>query len=152
MEKDFYGLQKQIWRMIRTQRKEINELVENKHIAKETWMKYLRSLYSKNKEENVTGRNISEIVINNEKQVVPADVQRALRLLKNRKSPGQDSIPNKVLKHDGQRLIQHLTNIINQILNQHTIRDEWRTNTTILMFKKGNKKEPGNYRGINLLL
>lgn len=74
MEKDFYGFQKQIWRMIRTQRKEINDLVENKHIAKETWMKYLRSLYSKNKEENVTGRNISEIVTNNETQVVPADV------------------------------------------------------------------------------
>lgn len=100
MEKDFYGLQKQIWRMIRTQRKEINDLVENKHIAKETWMKYLRSLYSKNKEENVTGRNISEIVTNNETQIVPANVQRALRLLKNRKSPGQDSIPNELLKHD----------------------------------------------------
>lgn len=124
MERDFYGLQKQMWRMIRTQRKEINELTESKHITKETWVRYLRNLYSKEGEEDTTVRSIPEIRTNNEIQIEPTDVQRALRQLKNRKSPGQDSIPNELLKHGGQHLTQQLTKLINKILRHHKILDE----------------------------
>ena len=45
MEEDFYGLQKQIWRLIQTQRKEVNELVETNHITNEKWIDYLSKLF-----------------------------------------------------------------------------------------------------------
>lgn len=149
MESDFYGLQKQIWRFIRTQRKEINELVETNHIAKETWINYLSELFKS--EEIEVEINTPEIVTNDNVQIETSDINIALRKMKNRKSPGQDDIPNELLKYGGPCLIQQLTSLIQKIIYQHRIPDEWRTSTTILMFKRGDKKLPSNYRGINLL-
>ncbi|XP_030768214.1 uncharacterized protein LOC115891795 [Sitophilus oryzae] len=83
---------------------------------------------------------------NDNVQIEAADIITSLQKLKNRKSPGQDDIPNELLKYGGQSLIQQ-----QKILYQHRIPDEWRTSTTILMFKRGDKKLPSNYRGINLL-
>lgn len=51
MESDFYGLQKQIWKTIRQQRKEINELIQANHINEETWVKYLTKIF-KGKEDS----------------------------------------------------------------------------------------------------
>ena len=149
MESDFYGLQKQIWCFIGTQRKEINELVETNHIARESWIDYLSELYKS--EEIEVELNTPEIMTNDNVQIEAADIITSLRKLKNRKSPGQDDIPNELLKYGGQSLIQQLTSLIQKILYQHRIPDEWRTSTTILMFKRGDKKLPSNYRGINLL-
>ena len=71
--------------------------------------------------------------------------------MKNKKSARQDGIPNELLKYGGQHLTEELTKLIQKMFYQHKIPDEWRTSTTILMFKKGDKKLPSNYRGINLL-
>lgn len=48
-------------------------------------------------------------------------------------------------------LVQELTKLPNKILKYYTIPDEWRISTLLLLFKKGDKQEPTNYRGINLL-
>lgn len=150
MESDFYGLQKQMWRLIRTQRKEINELIEPKHISKESWVDYLKHLYKK--EEEITDKNDTpDIVTDDNMQIESTDVELALKQLKNRKSPGPDGIPNELLKYGGQCLAQQLTGLAKIILFHHRIPDEWRTSISILMFKKGDRKLPENYRGINLL-
>lgn len=47
--------------------------------------------------------------------------------------------------------MQHLTKLLKKIFDHQRIPDEWRTSITILLFKKGDKKLPENYRGINLL-
>ncbi|XP_045480919.1 uncharacterized protein LOC123685307 [Harmonia axyridis] len=150
MESDFYGLQKQMWRLIRTQRKEINELTEPKHISKETWTKYLETLYKK-EEDNIERNNTPAIVTSDSVSVENTDVELALRQLRNRKSPGLDGIPNELLKYGGQHLVEQLTLLTKAIFYHHRIPEQWRTSIAVLMFKKGDKKKPENYRGINLL-
>ena len=79
MEKDFYGLQKQIWRLIRTQRKEVNELVETNHITNEKWIDYLSELFRADNTE--TELSTPEIVINEDIQIGITDINAALQKL-----------------------------------------------------------------------
>ena len=62
-----YGLQKQIRRFIRTQRKYINELVETNQTAREAWFNYLMELYKS--EEFDAELNTREIVTNDNARI-----------------------------------------------------------------------------------
>lgn len=148
MEHDFYGLQKEIWRMIRGQRKEMKELIEVRHIEKDTWIDHLKQLH--NGTENLTPET-PEIVTDETLQIEEQEVEQALKKLKNRKSAGKDGIQNELLKYGGTKLTSELTKFINKIIQESRIPEEWRTSIMILLFKKGEKTDPNNYRGINLL-
>lgn len=149
MESDFYGLQKQIWRMIRQQKAEMRELIEINHIDEKTWVEYLRELFkSKHTHQNSLQNYIT---VNDNVTITFEKVEKTLSQLKNRKSPGQDKIPNELLKYGGKKLTQELFKMIQKILEQHTIPECWKTSTMILMLKKGEPTNPNNYRGINLL-
>lgn len=147
LEKDFYGTQKQTWRVIRQQRKEIAELYESTLIPEHKWEQYLTELFKGT--PNGIGTNAPRI--QHDVEVSIDEVAEAIKSLKNRKSPGQNGIYNELLKCGGQHLTEELTKLIKNILNTCRIPDPWRTSTMILMFKKGDKQEMSNYRGINLL-
>lgn len=79
------GLQKQIWRLIRIQRKEIIELIAPKHITKETCIEYLETLYKK--EDDTIERNHTPTRVTSDGiDIETTDVKLALRQLRNRKS------------------------------------------------------------------
>ena len=67
MGSDFYGLQKQIWRPIRSRRAETNELISTNHIARDIWVKYLEELERKltfdNTIQNLSVKSRSDVVI-----------------------------------------------------------------------------------------
>lgn len=164
MERDFYGIQKQIWRLIRSSHKEMNELSSRNPISKEEWQTYLTNLYRKtnngsDKENNEIpetvmrkkNNEIPEIVLNDSTNITEKDITTALTKTKNRKSPGPDGINNEMLKYGGKKLYEQLTTMLSKILNEGKIPDEWRRSTSILLFKKGLTTDPGNYRAINLL-
>lgn len=148
MEHDFYGIQKEIWRMIRGQRKEMKELIEVRHIERDAWINHLKQLY--NKTENLT-LETPEIVTNETSQIEEEQIEQTLKKLKNRKSAGKDGIQNELLKYGGTKLTKELTKFINKIIQRSQIPEERRTSIMILLFKKGEKSGPNNYRGINLL-
>ena len=79
MEGNFYSTQKQIWRVIRQQRKEIAEIKETNKISEEEWIKYLTELFDGPIEgkENIVPhiRQNVEFTVN--------EVETALKSLKN---------------------------------------------------------------------
>lgn len=150
MESDFYGLQKQIWRMIMKQRKEVNDLIEVHHITEEAWVSYITTLFERGS-NSLDESDLNINGTNNDATVSYLEVVEALKALKNRKSPGQDGIPNELLKYGGHQLTNELLKLINKIVSSHTIPNKWRTSIMIPLFKKGDRREPRNYRGINLL-
>ncbi|XP_065172605.1 uncharacterized protein [Atheta coriaria] len=153
MESDFYGLQKDIWKFIRRQRSDLNEIIKAEAIDDDTWSKYLSTLYSSNIAEVPTDntRNIPDIRSIEVTNIDQDDVTNALRNLKNRKSAGRDQIPNELLKYGGTALIEELTKLFSKILKNQKIPAEWKVSILILMFKKGARNDPNNYRGITLL-
>ncbi|XP_065174094.1 uncharacterized protein [Atheta coriaria] len=150
LEHDFYGAQKIIWKTIRRQRQELKELLESKHIEKETWIKYIEELHNASIDENAI--NNTRIRIQEEATSVNKnEIAEVLAKLKNRKAAGPDGIANELLKYGGQKLITEITKMINKVLKERRIPNEWRTSTLIMLFKKGDRQIPSNYRGITLL-
>ncbi|CAH2104094.1 unnamed protein product [Euphydryas editha] len=112
---------------------------------------FYRNLYKKH------NKTIPENQINNELKtdtVLPIDEEEVythIKQLKNEKSPGPDGISNEVIKMGAPVLLHHLTKVFNMILNTEIVPKKWCSSDIILIFKKGNPQDIGNYRPISLL-
>ncbi|CAF4752909.1 unnamed protein product [Pieris macdunnoughi] len=74
-----------------------------------------------------------------------------MKKLKAEKSPGPDGICNEALKIGAPILTYHFTRLFNKILDEEKVPKQWCTSDIILLFKKGNPLDIGNYRPISLL-
>jgi hypothetical protein len=84
-------------------------------------------------------------------EVDEREIVEAILKLKNRKSPGEDGIINEMIKYGGPTLWKEITVLIKQIFKSFKIPEEWKTNIVMPIFKKGERRNPENYRRINLL-
>ncbi|GBP82520.1 RNA-directed DNA polymerase from mobile element jockey [Eumeta japonica] len=79
------------------------------------------------------------------------EVQRHIKALKTDKSPGPDNLTNETLKIGAPLLIPYLKLLFNEVVESEQVPDQWRLSQIILLYKKGNPLEVGNYRPISLL-
>ncbi|XP_043480334.1 uncharacterized protein LOC122510015 [Leptopilina heterotoma] len=70
---------------------------------------------------------------------------------KNGKAPGIDGINYDFFKNLPQNWILYLVQFFNKILNTEVVPKEWGRLSTIMFFKKGDPKDPDNYRPITLI-
>ena len=80
-----------------------------------------------------------------------AEVVEAVNALSDRKSPGNDGIHPELLKKGGEELLQTLTEIITESWRNKEIPQDWKDAQLVTIFKKGDRRICGNYRGISLL-
>ena len=78
------------------------------------------------------------------------EVKDSICRAKNNKAPGSDSITNELLKNGGDDLIYSLTDMFNRFLFLENSPIDWNKGIIIPIFKKGNKNDLNNYRGITL--
>ncbi|QHN92504.1 LINE-1 retrotransposable element ORF2 protein [Arachis hypogaea] len=72
--------------------------------------------------------------------------------MKNGRAVGPDNIPIEVWKGLGEKGINWLTKLFNEILRSKKMHDEWRKSTLVPIYKnKGDIQICGNYRGIKLM-
>ena len=76
--------------------------------------------------------------------------ERNLKLMKNFSSSGPDGITFVILKGGGQFLLSILVILFQKCLDAACVPTEWKTGFITPIFKKGNRKEPGNYRPVSL--
>ena len=88
-EHDIYGAQKKMWKLIRT-KKEVNELVINNKITIDEWEKFFCELYRGTSDDSEPKLDIMEDI-----PISKEDIEKELRSLKNRNSPGPDGISMK---------------------------------------------------------
>ena len=81
------------------------------------------------------------------------DLQKVLKIMKPRKSSGDDCIPPEFWRIclDSNILFQWLLKFCNLIWQNEQIPDEWRRAQVACLFKKGDPSCPDNYRPISLL-
>ena len=77
-------------------------------------------------------------------------ISKALLSLKRNKSGGVDGINSTMLIECRSVMIQPLKLLFENSLESDKIPDEWRLSNVTPIFKKGTKKDPGNYRPISL--
>jgi len=80
------------------------------------------------------------------------ELQNALKLTKkNEKTPGQDNINSELYKYAPEEFKRNLLQFLNNIYREYCIPDEWRNVVITPIFRKGDRREPKNYRGISIL-
>ena len=75
----------------------------------------------------------------------------AIENLKNHKSPGIDQIPAELIKAGGRAICGEIHKLIISIWNKEELPDERKESIIVPIYKKGDKTDCNNYRGIPLL-
>ena len=85
----------------------------------------------------------------------PIDIDELVtqvKRLKNGKAHGVDLILNEFLKNSSGRLLSCIVKLFNIVLNSGIVPTDWTIGLIRPLYKKkGNPKDPNNYRGITLL-
>jgi len=79
------------------------------------------------------------------------ELGKALKLTKNGKNPGLDNVNSELYKNAPDEFKLRLLQFSNNIYRENCIPDEWRNAVITPIFKKGDRSEHKNYRGISIL-
>jgi hypothetical protein len=79
------------------------------------------------------------------------EIKGALKYLKNNKAAGADSIVAELLKNGGPYLVDALHAVIQQAWTGETLSRSWTEEVLCPVYKKGDKLDCKNYRGICFL-
>ena len=82
--------------------------------------------------------------------IQPVDVKKKLEKLNISKSPGPDSIHPRILKELSSTISLPLAILFNNTVKQSCIPMEWKEGQITAIYKKGDKKQAGNYRPVSL--
>ena len=161
------GDKKLIYKIIKNQRNQAQEtskiltkdgsLVWKKDEILNVWKDYFQNLLlgeemvvsNQNKEtleeEMSLDRNIKE------DDFTMLNLEIALDKMKNGKAPGEDEVTVEMTKSAGPIGMQWLYRLMRIVWKEGIIPKEWQKGIIIPIFKKGDKKDCKNYRGITLL-
>ena len=78
-------------------------------------------------------------------------IELAIEKLKSHKSPGIDQIPAGLIKAGGRTIGCVIHNLIISIWNKEELPEEWMESIIVPIYKKGDKTDCNNYRGVLLL-
>ncbi len=78
------------------------------------------------------------------------EIIEATKMLSEGKSPGSDGIHPEVIKRGGPKLLSALHEIIKEAWKTTVVPQDWKDAQLVTIFKKGDRKVCGNYRGISL--
>ena len=84
-------------------------------------------------------------------KITDAEIYNRLKKIKNNKSPGSDLISNEFLKNLPQNSVLYIYVLFNKILTEERIPDCWTNINLRMIYKKGDNKNPVNYRPIALV-
>ena len=76
-----------------------------------------------------------------------------VKCIKNNKTAGSDGLVGELLKYGGSGMVFLLEQLFLVVWHEETVPKQWREGliVTVNLFKKGDREDPGNYRGITLL-
>ena len=79
------------------------------------------------------------------------ELREALKKMRNGKAPGVDEIPAELLRNMGQDGNLWLLELLNMLWNGQDTPEDWKKDLMCPIYKKGDKTECSNYRGISLM-
>ena len=100
-------------------------------------------------------KDVGQAEIHTEEPLVPepsvSDVELAVEKLKSHKSPGIDQIPEELIKVVGKTIHCEIHKLIISIWNKEELPEDWKEKIIAPIYKKGDKTDCSNYRGISIL-
>ena len=128
-------------------------IADNESLLK-TWTEYCNNLYNYPIKPNInklTNRNQNNTDIEETLPILKSEVENAIYMLKNDKTPGNDNISGELIKHGGESIIKIYTEICQNIWKTKIWPDQWTKSLIIPIPKKGDTKKCSNYRTLSLI-
>ena len=117
------------------------------------WQQYFRSLLEdelqllvESKNKNTEEEKLEDIYKPTYKEMI-----KVIRNIKSGKALGTDNMTVEMIRHGGPELLQGIFYLLIQICDQDTMPEEWETVIIRRIFKKGDRRDCNNYRGITFL-
>ena len=79
------------------------------------------------------------------------EIQQEIEKLKNNRAAGKDRLPGDLFKHGGEKLVRGLHWVISRIWDEEKLPEEWMDGVVCPTYKKGDKLDCCNFRGITLI-
>jgi hypothetical protein len=129
---------------------EQGDLVVDSHSILARWRNYFSQIL------NVQGVNgVRQAEIHTAELLIPepsvSEIELAIDKLKSHKSPGIDQTPAELIKAGGRTISCEVHKLIISIWNKEELPEEWKNSIIVPIYKKGDKTDCNNYRGISLL-
>ena len=100
-------------------------------------------------------KDVRQTEIHTAEPLVPepraSEIELAIEMLRSHKSPGIDQIPAELIKEGGKTIFCEIHKLIISIWNKEELPQEWKESIIVPIYKKGDKTDCSNYRGISLL-
>lgn len=137
------------WEFIKKVKKTRSEKVTLQNISQKQWKEHYEHLLQEERPQYIW----NSIPINIQGETVDIDettIRKAINELKNGKSCGPEGVYAELLKSGTGKLIKILTKLFNDYLNGQEVPKEWKVAYISSIYKKGNRNDCGNYRGISV--
>ena len=92
---------------------------------------------------------VTDCLLDKEKE--KGEIAKCLRNLKNSKTGGSDGIVGELIKYGGSGMVHLLEQLCSVIWQEEIVTNQWREGLIVNIFKKGDRNDPANYRGIYYL-
>ena len=128
---------------------EKGDLMADSHSIMVRWRNYFSQLLNVHDVKDVRQAEIHTV----EPLVIEPsafEIELTIEKLKNHKSPGIDQIPAELIKAGGRTIRGEIHKLIISIWNKEELPDEWKESIIVPIYKKGDKTDCNNYRGISL--
>lgn len=137
---------KSFWEIInkfKIRKTNTNEIEESK------WKQYLLKIYPEKNSPKTNIFHVRHPMLDNE--ICYDEIELVLKKAKNKKAPGCDELSYEFYKNLPDQGKKHLVDILNKAFISEDVPEEWATAVMQMLFKKGDREDPANYRGIALL-
>lgn len=145
-----YSKSREAWKAIKACRANTKQTSHISMITPTQWTEHYINLQQETRNEYIQQE---EPVLTNETQIEirVTDVEKALQQTKNNRAAGPGGVKPELIKYGGKKLCLILTELFQLIEMGGKVPLEWNSSTISSIYKKGNKKEPNNYRGISVI-
>ena len=157
--KAFYNGRKEVWGpkkkgSVQLKSTDGMETVSDSKRVVARWSEHFQKLLNVNGDINHGALdNIPQRIIKTSLDEIPTmdEMARAIASLKDGKAPGGDGIPAKILKHGGDNLFSRLHQLITNAWEVGSVPQAWKDASIVTIYKKSDRTDCGNCRGISLL-
>lgn len=130
-----------------------NLLVEPEAIS-ERWKEYFEELLnSDGTTDDEFAEDIDQPREENQEQgpITVRELESAMKAMKNGKATGEDGIPVEIIKSAGLVAKMQLVDLFNAVFRMEQVPEDWQRGVICPIFKKGERTECRNHRGVMLL-
>ena len=150
LEHDTYRTQRKVYKILKQISKDVKETARIQgNMQENIFLQYYEKLRNT--------RNIKELQLEyksayySQASINFDELEKVLKLTKNGKITEKDNINSELYKYAPEEFKLRLLQLLNNICRENRIPNECRNAVITPVFKKGDRNEPKNYRGISIL-